>query len=813
MVTRHQDVEIRWSDEMRARAMLLHNHQVLSFSTTSSGIIMMTLLNLLLLYNPLLGSNANRKRSSNGSLMTSAMAVRLILFLMVIDIQLNSIRAISMYENCGRENFGSFFCIGFKDNRSSFDSYDPDHHMTSNYSDHGTCFRDLDCQLIIRIERVDKSRFIWTIAARYKENISYPWAEVTVNNKQMDMVPGWTDPKTWTVYNTYFPVGVPFMQKRNTGKYHTRVFTTKRNTVIHETNTFTRSSNMTLDKDGISGQDFIVVNYETKETGIIQMENVDTGKLTTTWAINLNHDVLFFTVNHWSMNDNIDDNGNSTLLTVLSNVGFNGKPISIWTERPWDPVTMTPSLEKHLLLPFILNMVGFLALGAVFIIVRTIGSCNKKSDTEFTFNDLSEDVQYEVTKYLPLEERAAFTRTSRMMGEFCNSLWITQKKLPREFYLGILLAKDRETKKYYYAAVLNIPNLTKFVVAEKFVGITVSFEQLATKCPRIQSFNGPLALLVSYLKVLKDENCIKSIHLSGMENVHEWNLHQNDSAFRDGMKVLADYLIHLNSMTIESYENLGFPMNIPHLKILGQRVSRINLMFETYEEMYQHFEPGDKLEELIEGQCSPQPLPTVIAARHPKLKKIGELNVMPHHLRILNQILYLKSVALCFNHDEESGTDEVMVLFRSFLSGHIHLKRLKIFENTKNRLHNEVVQAICQLRPGLKYLDLQIWQFLHVNEHNFLDHLHQLTDLRGFEFKGNTTIQGWNINPFMPLFASWPKIRRVCLNPFQELKRKREIKKYYRIVAESEKRIKEFTEVHHRGFIFHFENYYIELLD
>ena len=438
--------------------------------------------------------------------------------------------------------------------------------------------------------------------------------------------------------------------------------------------------------------------------------------------------------------------------------------------------------------------------------------------TIFTFNDLCEDVVEKVGKYLPLEERAANTRTSRLMGRRCSSLWNLQKKLPSEFYTF-------NTKKYYYAAVLKCPNLTTFVAAtedeeiyddeedEELGQLEPSQEYmravLATSCPRIESFDGPLPLLAAYLNVLKDRNCIKSIHLTDLGDPDRHFMlgrRGENSAFRNRMKVLADYLIRLKSMTMEFHEDDRFPMNIPQFKILGQRVSGINIMYKTYQEMYQHFQPGDKLGVLEGGQyqdpIGPE-LPAVFAARHPKLKKIGLLNVTANNLRIINQIQYLETVELHF--DENSGTDEVMELFRSFLLRHIHLKGMKIFLRYRYGRHNEVIQAICELRPGIKYLDLEISQYLHINtEYNFFDHLHQLRNLREFLFRGCTTVLDWNMNAIMPLFASWrlTKIKRVHLSPFEQLERGWEIEEHDRIMAVSKEQIKEFAEEHHRSFIF-----------
>ena len=433
--------------------------------------------------------------------------------------------------------------------------------------------------------------------------------------------------------------------------------------------------------------------------------------------------------------------------------------------------------------------------------------------TIFTFNDLCEDVLKKVAKYLPLEERAVFTRTSRMMGRCCNSLWISQKKLPSEFYTS---------NKYYYAAVLKCPNLTTFVAAtdpdpyfeEEELDPSREYvkEVLATSCPRIESFEGPLNLLLAYLEVLKDRNCIKEINESFQEFADYWDWYKEENHENSDIKVLAENLIHLKSMTIffdrDRLENI-YMAKIPHIKILGRRVSHINIMSEPYEGMYHHFEPGDNLE-VLEGGPYQDPigpeLPAAFSDRHPKLKKIGLLNVTANNLRILNQIRYLETVELYF--DEKSATNEVLGLFGSLLSRHIHLKRLKIILPPGNGRNNEFVQAICELRPGIKYLDLEISQNLQFTQYNFFDHLHQLRDLREFVFNGCSTVHGWNINTFMPLFASWPKIKRVRLRPFAVLERGREFdrrtydNKQDRIVAESEERIKEFTEEHHRVFIF-----------
>ena len=319
--------------------------------------------------------------------------------------------------------------------------------------------------------------------------------------------------------------------------------------------------------------------------------------------------------------------------------------------------------------------------------------------TIFTFNDLCEDVLNKVAKYLPLEERGALTRTSRMVGRCCNALWVHQKRLPLEFQSSF--------RKYYYRVVLMCPNLREFAPGEensfqfhRKLSLKDMQQVLATSCPRIESFKGPLDLLVAYLNVLKDRNSIKSIHLTQLGENYSFFFPIHPPKYYE-FHVLADYLIDLKFMTMESRPGDKLPENLPQLKILGQRVSGINIKFRSYESMYQHFEPGNKLEVLEDGisfnLLAKHKLPMEFDARHPKLKKIGSLDATAYNLRILNRIQYLETVGLHFKAN--SGTDEIMELFRSFLLIHIHLKRLKIlFVSYKNR-HNEVVQAICELRP------------------------------------------------------------------------------------------------------------------
>ena len=221
---------------------------------------------------------------------------------------------------------------------------------------------------------------------------------------------------------------------------------------------------------------------------------------------------------------------------------------------------------------------------------------------------------------------------------------------------------------------------------------------LFEKCPRIESFKGDLSSLINYVAIYKGQNCIKSITVTDFgdfqsdrpnahENVEE-DLTQMKEAIKSGIRLLAENLIHLETMELDHgifyhiFYNDGMihDTSQEYLEQLGQKASTIASQ-SAYRDLYQKFKPGSNLLKLI-CEWDLEGLPQELPERHPNLRSLCFVDVSLDSFRVLNGLQFLESVELIFN----AIADNVLEMFRSFLSRHIHLKRLKLIYIKHSRI-------------------------------------------------------------------------------------------------------------------------------
>ena len=331
-----------------------------------------------------------------------------------------------------------------------------------------------------------------------------------------------------------------------------------------------------------------------------------------------------------------------------------------------------------------------------------------KAPQIFTFNDLSENVCLAIAKFWVPEERLAYQRINQMVGICCNSLWIQQKKLPRR------LRGDA-----YEKCCLRSPNLREIDIERMFIPDPGS---LFETCPRIESFRGSLWSLINYVVIHKGQNCIKSINVTEFGRIFEEEI-------KSGMKLLAENLVHLKTMEWDSemlYDD-SLDASQEYLEALGRRASSITS--PSYPELYRKFKPGSNLRKLDcvwlhDELSSPRELPE----RHPNLRALNYVYASLDSFKVLNGLQFLESVELKF--DGNTIADNLLDMFRSFLSRHIHLKRLKLlYRGTQGS--KQMVEDICRIRPTIESLSLLAGN-LHIERDNIFP---ALLTLREFELK------------------------------------------------------------------------------
>ena len=343
-----------------------------------------------------------------------------------------------------------------------------------------------------------------------------------------------------------------------------------------------------------------------------------------------------------------------------------------------------------------------------------------KAPRIFTFNDLSENVCLAIAELWVPEERLAYQRINQMVGICCNSLWIQQKKLPRRLYGDA-----------YEKCCLQSPNLKEIDLTKMIVVPVLLLE----KCPRIESFKGSLWSLINYVGIHKGQNRIKSINLTefGYPKLHQNYEDEENSTQEDiksGMKLLAENLIHLETMEWEARVVCDDILDTSqeYLEQLGQRASTITCWDSTYGKLYEKFKPGSNLLKLNCGWLETEEL-RQFPERHPNLRALRPVKVSLDSLRILNAFQFLESVGFFF--DGKTIGDNVLEMFRSFLSRHIHLKHLKLnYRRTQG--FKQMVEDICRIRPMIESLSLGAGD-LHIERDNIFPALVTLRNLREFE--------------------------------------------------------------------------------
>ena len=407
---------------------------------------------------------------------------------------------------------------------------------------------------------------------------------------------------------------------------------------------------------------------------------------------------------------------------------------------------------------------------------------HEKSDVNkapriFTFNDLSENVCLAIAKFWVLEERLAYQRINQMVGRCCDSLWNQQKDLPQRLY-GDAYAKCCLRSPNLRVIDLTVDPFLLFV-NQSMYRMRVDPVLIFEKCPRIDFFMGTLANLIQYVTIHKEQNYIKSIIVKdfgdfsskflfsvGDEEPEEVFI-PDEEEIKSGMKLLAENLIHLETIEwgsdIVDDEFDMFHSSGEYLEALGRRASSITS--SSYRYLYEKFKPGSNLLKLDckwldEGWS--QELPRELPERHPNLRALYFVNVSLDSFRILNGLQFLESVELDF--DGETIAENVLEMFRSFLSRHIHLKRLIVFYRGTQGF-KQIVEDICRFRPTIESLSLQPGN-LHIERDNIFTPLLTLRNLREFELKaGQKRGECFTFAQVTQLLAVCPKLRKVTFQP------------------------------------------------
>ena len=374
-----------------------------------------------------------------------------------------------------------------------------------------------------------------------------------------------------------------------------------------------------------------------------------------------------------------------------------------------------------------------------------------KAPRIYTFNDLNENVCMAIAKFWVPEERLAYQRINQKVGRCCDAVWIQQKKLPRR------LCGDA-----YEKCCLRSPNLREIELTKMILRPALLFE----KCPRIESFKGDLSSLIQYVTLHREQNCIKSINVTDFGEFSQDMEEDRES----GMRLLAEYLIHLETMEwapeIIDDELDSLDSSQEYVEALGRRASTIISPESDYEDLYQKFKPGMNLLKL---DCEPIVDVEVfreLQERHPNLRALWFVDASIDFLSILNGLQFLESVELDFNGRAMNIADNVLEMFRTFLSTHIHLKRLTLSYN-RTRGFKQMVEDICRIRPTIESLSLMVGD-LHVERDNIFTALLTLRNLKEFTLIADQE-RGFcfTFAQVTQLLAVCPKLKKVTFQPIR----------------------------------------------
>ena len=412
----------------------------------------------------------------------------------------------------------------------------------------------------------------------------------------------------------------------------------------------------------------------------------------------------------------------------------------------------------------------------------------------YTFSDLDEYVSLAIAKFWVPEERLAYQRINRRVGICCIALWNQQKKLPRR------LCRDA-----YAKCCLQSPNLTEIDLTKIQIIPVLIFET----CPRIESFKGDLSSLIQYVTLHKKHNCIKSITVTEFgdfsfkpflvyEDMQEEDYTPDEEEIKSGIKLLAENLIHLETMELDTeivYDQLdSLTASQEYLEALGRRASTITSWESAYRDLYQKFKPGPNLLKLDCEWLADEGLPRELPERHPNLRALNFVGVSLDSLRILNGLQFLESIEL--NFDGETIADNVLEMFRSFLSRHIHLKRLKLsYDGTQG--FKQMVEDICRIRPMIASLSLSPGN-LHVERDNIFTALQILRNLREFKLKASQKRgECFTFAQVTQLLAVCPKLKKVTFQPvFIGHLRQFQTAEMKEVIAEHELQGRQYNEEH-----------------
>ena len=414
-----------------------------------------------------------------------------------------------------------------------------------------------------------------------------------------------------------------------------------------------------------------------------------------------------------------------------------------------------------------------------------------KAPRIYTFSDMDEYVCRAIAELWVPEERLAYQRINQMVGICCNSLWNQQKKLPRRLYGDA-----------YEKCCLQSPNLREIDLYRMMEVPVLLFE----KCPRIESFKGTLKSLIEYVTIHKEQNCIKSITVTGFgfqdfEDMEEEDLTPARKEIKSGMKLLMENLIHLEAMewpTRIIYDRFDrLDPSQEYLEQLGRRASTITSWGSSYGKLYEKFKPGSNLLKLNCGWCW-KDLPQELPKRHPNLRALGAVKVSLHSFSVLNGLQFIESVGLIFDGETISQTigDNLLEMFRSFLSRHIHLKRLQL-DYRLTQGFKQMVEDICRITPTIESLSLRACN-LHVERDNIFTPLLTLRNLREFKLieyqkRGDC----FTFAQVTQLLAVCPKLKNVIFQPvYIGYKREFQTAEMKEVIAEYEVQGRQYREEH-----------------
>ena len=191
--------------------------------------------------------------------------------------------------------------------------------------------------------------------------------------------------------------------------------------------------------------------------------------------------------------------------------------------------------------------------------------------------------------------------------------------------------------------------------------------------------------------------------------ISNFDLEEKDLA---GLLTLSDNLRNLKSIELVCHPDIRtHEYRQPILRFLGSfsnQLTRIILGSQnsiSYEEVYEIFKPGFKLESL-EFYPANTGLSPIMAERHPNIKEISTPFVASvDFFRTLNRLPNLKIIdSIIFNN-------LVMVdAFRAFILCHNHLKYISIWIRSEAlEIIQDLVTIICTSKPGLKGLEVKIF--------------------------------------------------------------------------------------------------------